>query len=339
MIDVLSYLPARRKQTSSGWISFNAVCCQHNGNTADRRQRGGIKLSDQGWSYHCFNCGYTASFILGRNVSLKARRLLTWLNVPQEEIERINLESLRHRSVEGLINDRQRAYGQLADIKFDEADLPTHSEFLDNPDCEEYQYLVRRRAPLDYPYMIIWNGDSNKQHHTRSGVVIPFTYDNVIVGYTIRFLDDRMPKYINKMQPGYVFGTDLQKDNWQYAIVCEGIFDALSISGLAVMHNEINDAQAQLIRSLGKEIIVVPDQDQAGVGLVDRAMELGWSVSIPTWPDGVKDINDAVIKLGRLATLMTIMQARQTSRIKIELSKKQLIKKFDNGSKTQNSGL
>jgi DNA primase len=110
--------------------------------------------------------------------------------------------------------------------------------------------------------------------------------------------------------------------------VCEGIFDALSISGLAVMHNEINDAQVRLIRSLGKEIVVVPDQDRAGVGLVDRAMELGWSVSIPNWPDGVKDINDAVIKLGKLTTLMTIMQARETSRIKIEMRKKQFIKRL-----------
>ena len=109
--------------------------------------------------------------------------------------------------------------------------------------------------------------------------------------------------------------------------MCEGIFDALSISGLAVMHNDINDAQARLIRSLGKEIIVVPDQDTAGVALIDRAIELGWSVSIPSWPDGVKDINDAVIKLGKLTALMTIMQARETSRIKIEMRKKQFIKR------------
>jgi hypothetical protein len=328
MFDVLSYLPARRKQTASGWISFNAVCCSHNGQNVDKRSRGGLKQSDQGWSYHCFNCGYTASFIIGRNVSLKARRLLAWLNVPQEEIERINLESLRHRSVEGLINDRQRVYGQLADIKFDETDLPTHTEFLDDPNCEEYQYLVRRCAPMDYPYMIIWNGDSNKQHHTRSGIVIPFTYNDVVVGYTIRFLDDRMPKYINNMQPGYVFGTDLQKDSWQCVVVCEGIFDALSISGLAVMHNDINDAQARLIRSLGKEIIVVPDQDTAGIALIDRATELGWSVSIPEWPEDVKDINDAVKKFGRIGTLLTIMQSRETSRIKIEIRKKQLVKRL-----------
>jgi DNA primase len=122
-----------------------------------------------------------------------------------------------------------------------------------------------------------------------------------------------------------VFGTDLQNDNWNYALVMEGVFDALSISGLAVLHAEINDAQVRLIRSLGKEVIVVPDQDVAGMKLVDRAVELGWSVSMPEWPD-CKDVNDAVVKYGRLATLITILQAREHSKIKIELRKKQIVK-------------
>ena len=113
MIDVLSYLPARRKTTASGWISFNAPCCVHNGERADRRQRGGFKPAPDGWSYHCFNCGFTASFRLGRNLGVRARRLLSWIGVPQEEIERINLESMRHRSMEGILADRNQMWNLL----------------------------------------------------------------------------------------------------------------------------------------------------------------------------------------------------------------------------------
>jgi DNA primase len=120
----------------------------------------------------------------------------------------------------------------------------------------------------------------------------------------------------------------LQQTNWQYAIVVEGVFDALSINGLAVLHAEINDAQVRLIRSLGREVIVVPDQDEAGMKLVDRAVELGWAVSMPEWPAGVKDANDAVVRLGRIGCLLSIIQAKETSRIKIELRKKQLVKQF-----------
>jgi DNA primase len=141
-------------------------------------------------------------------------------------------------------------------------------------------------------------------------------------------MDDRMPKYIQDIQHGYVFGTDLQRETWIYAIIVEGVFDALSIGGLAVLHAEVNDAQVKLIRSLGKEVIVVPDQDEAGMKLVDRAIELGWSVSIPEWPEGCKDINDAVIQLGRVGPLLTILQAKETSRIKIEMRRKQVVKQI-----------
>ena len=318
MIDVTSFLPAKRKQTSSGWVSFNAPCCIHRGDTQDKRQRGGIKPGTDGsWSYHCFNCGYTASFVLGRNLTFKARKLLQWLSVPQEEIERINLDSLKHKSIEGFMGERQEIVQKLQSIEFEDRDLPADTQPV-NERVEEY--LLSRRIPLDYPFLY--------KTMPRPGVVIPFTHNNQVVGHTTRFLDDRTPRYIQDIQPGYVFGTDLQKDTWQSVIVVEGVFDALSINGLAVLHAEINDAQVRLIRSLGREVVVVPDQDEAGMRLVDRAVELGWAVSMPAWPDGVKDVNDAVIRLGRLSTLITIMQAKETSKIKIELRKKQLAKKI-----------
>jgi len=248
------------------------------------------------------------------------------LGVPDNEIEMLNLESLRHRSIHGMIQDRQQMWNTLSGVSFEERDLPPFAELL-TPEHEFYWNYVRgRHVPDNFPAMVQIQNDGI--HWTRSHVVIPFTYDNKIVGYTCRFLDDRQPKFISDSQPGYVFGIDLQPADWQHVIVTEGIFDALSIGGVAVMHNTISDAQARLIRSLDKPITVVPDQDRAGVELIDRALELGWAVSIPDWPAGCKDVNDAVIKLGRLGTLLTIMQSRETSRIKIELRKRQLVKRI-----------
>jgi hypothetical protein len=325
MLDVLSYLPAKRKQTPSGWISFNAICCQHNGASLDKRGRGGIKVTDQGWSYHCFNCGYTASFILGRQLTFKARRLLSWMGVSDAEIDHINLESLRHRNIHGILADRQRTFNTISAIEFEERDLPPFAELL--TDEGNYRDYVRsRKVPEDFPVMVQIQNDGI--HWTRPHVIIPFTHNDQIVGWTCRFLDNKQPKFISDSQPGYVFGTDLQHNNWQSVIVTEGIFDALSIGGLAVMHNSISDAQARLIRSLGREVTVVPDQDQAGLELIDRAVELGWAVSIPDWPRHIKDVNDAVIEYGRFGALLTIMQARETSKIKIEIRKKQLVKRI-----------
>ena len=319
MIDVVAYLPAKRKQTPSGWISFNAPCC------ADKRQRGGLKVSDRGWSYHCFNCQFTASFILGRSVGFKARKLLGLLNVPERDIDLLNLESLRHRSIEGILDERQQIFNTLSDIKFEEKeDFPPHVELLTPEHTTYWEYVRSRCVPEDYPVMVQMENDG--VHWTRDHVIIPFTYKDTLVGWCARMLSGTGPKYINHSQPGYVFGTDLQKSDWQHVLVMEGIFDALCIGGLALMHNTVSDAQARLIRSLGKEITVVPDRDAAGMELVDRAVELGWAVSIPDWPEGIKDVNDAVVKMGKLATMITIFQAREVTKLKIELRKRQLAK-------------
>jgi hypothetical protein len=323
MLDIVSYLPHKRKLTPSGWYSFNAPCCAHNGQSPDRRQRGGLKITDESFSYHCFNCNYTASFILGRSVSFKARRLLGWMGVPDNEIEQLTLESLRHRSIHGLINDRQQTLNTLQGIEFEERELPAFSELLTQElSPERWQYVRARGVPEHFPIMTI-----TEQGYKRPNVIVPFTYNNQIVGHTTRYLDDRKPKYVSDVQPGYVFGIDQQQVHWQCVIVMEGIFDALSIDGVAVMHSEISDAQARLIRSLGRQVIVVPDQDQSGLGLIDRAVELGWSVSIPEWPD-CKDVNDAVQKYGQLATVLSILENAESSRIKIELRKKALVKRL-----------
>ena len=319
MIDVVAYLPTKRKQTPSGWISFNAPCCE------DKRQRGGLKVSDRGWSYHCFNCQFTASFILGRSVGFKARKLLGLLNVPERDIDLLNLESLRHRSIEGILDERQTVFNALSDIKFEEnEDFPPHVELLTPEHTVYWQYVQGRCVPEDYPIMVQMENDG--VHWTRDHVIIPFTYKDTLVGWCARMLSGSGPKYINHSQPGYVFGTDLQKPAWQHVLVMEGIFDALCVGGLALMHNTISDAQARLIRGLGKEITVVPDHDAAGMELVDRAIELGWAVSMPDWPESIKDVNDAVVKMGKLATMITIFQARETTKLKIELRKRQLAK-------------
>ena len=70
--------------------------------------------------------------------------------------------------------------------------------------------------------------------------------------------------------------------------------------------------------------MVVPDQDKTGLQLIDKAIEFGWGCSIPDWPPDIKDINDCVVRYGRIATLISIVNATETSSIKIELRKRKL---------------
>jgi hypothetical protein len=318
MFDILSIIPGKKKNTSSGWTSFNAICCSHFGHKTDRRGRGGIRFDGTNWAYHCFNCGFKCNFTLGRSISNKTRQLLTWCGIDDIEIQRWSLESLQHKDLLDFTQPKKKIK-----IKFNEHKLP-EGILLDKNDPQHkvfVDYVTNRGISIDeYPFMIT----PDEPGRMGNRVIIPYTYKNKIVGHTSRFLDSRIPKYLNEQQQGYVFNIDMQKPEWTVCIVTEGIFDALAIDAVAVMHDDISNEQVQLLSTLNKSIIVVPDQDKTGLKMCDRALELGYQVSLPDWGNEVKDVNDAVVKYGKLATLLSILQSATNSKIKIELRKKQI---------------
>jgi len=324
MFDILSIIPGKKKNTSSGWISFNAVCCGHRGHKADRRGRGGLKFDGPtNWVMHCFNCTFSCNFILGKPISPRARDFLQWCGVDKEQVQRWSLESLQHKDMLDFILPKRHT-----SVKFNEKILPK-GELLDssNPEHKVYvDYLTSRKIDTEsYPFLVTPNDDAIGGRN-KNRVIVPYTYNNMIVGHTSRYLDNRIPKYINDQQPGYVFNIDIQKPEWQVCVVTEGIFDALSIDGVAIMHDDISNEQAMLLAQLNRRIIVVPDFDKTGLKMIDRALELGYSVSLPPWGPGVKDVNDAVIKYGKLPTLLAIIQHATMSRIKLELQRKKIVK-------------
>jgi DNA primase len=119
-----------------------------------------------------------------------------------------------------------------------------------------------------------------------------------------------------------VYGLDEQRYNKVFAVVCEGQLDAIHVEGCALGGSEISDQQAMLLNRLQKQIIVVPDRDKAGSKLVERAIELGFSVSMPEWSSDINDIGDSVLKYGRLYTLHSIATYAEDSALKIRLKAK-----------------
>jgi hypothetical protein len=319
MFDILSVIPGKKKLTQSGWHSFNAVCCHHRGHKPDKRSRGGIRMDGDNWSMHCFNCGFKCGFTLGKSITKNTKQLLSWSGIDEQQIQRWSLESLQHKDLLSYVQVKK----QKKKIKFKDHELPL-GEFIDinNPLHKVYVDYVQSRGinVNDYPFMITPN-ESGRQGNR---IIIPYTYQNKIVGHTSRFLDNKTPKYINEQQQGYVFGIDFQKPEYEVCILVEGIFDALSINGCALTHNTINDDQVELLSQLNRKIIFVPDRDKTGLATCDRALELGYSVSIPNWESDVKDVNDAVVKYGKLATLLSILQNATTSKVKIEIQRRKL---------------
>jgi hypothetical protein len=316
MLDILSVIPGKKRRTPNGWVSFNAVCCHHRGHKPDRRSRAGIIFDENTWSYSCFNCNFKCGNSPGKLFSSNTKRLLEWCGIDDAQIERWSFESYGMRGIIDAMQQQPKPF--IAN--FDTKHLPEGSVPLDpsNPDHKIHvDYLASRGlSPTSHSYYV----DSNDS--ARQRIIIPYYYDGRVVGNTSRFYDGRAPKYISDQQRGYVFNIDAQRSKSSVCILVEGQFDAISIGGCAYMGSTISDQQASLLNRLRKTMIVVPDHDSAGLSVCDRALELGYRVSIPEWEDDIKDVNDAVRRYGRLTTLLSILESATSSKIKIEMIRK-----------------
>jgi len=324
---VVSLLPPRRKTTPSGWISFDAPCCIHNGESQDKRGRGGIITSGDGAvSYHCFNCNYKTGWKPGGHFGYKMRKLLGWLGADDSEVQRLVIEAVRIRDDLDVPVEKE----EEIQVHFDAHALPEGAleiqhwqDRLNEEDIEPFteccKYLLDRDPNYEWP--TYWSNTTLMKHR----VIIPFMWKTDVVGYAARAVVDNVtPKYMAHRPAGYVFNSDRQTADRKCIIVVEGVFDAVAIDGVGTLGNNINETQADIIDSIGKEVICVPDKDIAGEQMIDSALEYGWSVSFPDWHEDVKDVSDAVLKYGKLFTLTSIIEAKQSNKLKIQLARKKL---------------
>ena len=327
---VLTSLPAGRKKTPSGWISFNAPCCIHNGESADKKKRGGIMTSADGTvSYHCFNCGFKANYVIGRKLNQKMRTFMGYIGIADDTIRKLAIEAMREE--EGDTKFEKKKF-----VTFNKKELPKNTRTLDTW-LEKYttgalsntelksidnllNYLSSRGIGPDW-YDFMYSTDKVWDVYQR--LLIPFYWRGDIVGFTGRmFEESNGVKYYTDVWPGYVFNMDAQDWSRKFVLVTEGPFDAITISGISILGSEINDTQRELINGLGRQVIVVPDRDAPGEKLINQATEFGWGVAFPEWEDGVNDVADAVMKYGRLFTIQSILKTTETSKLKIDLKRK-----------------
>ena len=327
---ILNSLPANKKKTPSGWISFNAPCCIYNGETQDRKKRGGIMAGADGTiSYHCFNCGYKASYVIGRKLTQKMRTFMSYIGIADDTIKKLAIEAMRYE--EGDIKYEKKRF-----VNFHKKQMPKNTHSLDvwlekyvAKDLTAPQYnkidnllnylKVRGIDPTWYDFM--YSPDMYFNFNQR--LIIPFYWRGDVVGYTGRLFETvEKVKYVTDVQPGYVFNMDAQDWTRKFIIVTEGPFDAITVSGVSILGSEINDIQRELINNLNRQVIVVPDRDAPGEKLINQAIEFGWSVAFPEWDKTVEDVADAVAKYGRLFVLQSIIRSTETNKLKIDLKRK-----------------
>ena len=192
---VKSILPARRKTNpSNGWISFDAPCCETQGLTQKRLQRGGITLgADGAVSYHCFNCGTKAHYAPGRQLNFKFKRLLRQFGADESDIKRLIIEAIRIRE---LINPEEVKEEEETKIEFKARELPkdalSFQQLLTYHILDDFKrvpallnsavdYIKSRKINTD-KYEFYWTDSVEHSLHQR--VIIPCIWEGKTIGYT-----------------------------------------------------------------------------------------------------------------------------------------------------------
>ena len=190
---IKTVIPLKHKLAAKGWISFNAPCCTHNGETQDKRGRGGLVLGTDGSVvYHCFNCGFKTGWRPGLHFGLKIRKLVEWMGMDEGLIMRLQFDALRDLDEEIVYQERINEA-----IHFEPRDLPENTVLLkdasDHDALDAIKYLNDRGFDLD-DFDWMW---SNTEGYNRRAI-IPFTWENNIVGYTARSIDFKISKDQNE---------------------------------------------------------------------------------------------------------------------------------------------
>lgn len=328
-----SLLPPRAKHSPSGWTSFNAPCCQHRGHSPDTRKRAGIRFDGNGIVYNCFNCKFSTGWQPGSPFGEKIKSLARWLGAGEDDIKTMVFEAMKTESEDYHEQEYQPK------VEFENKPLPEHAmslmdwsgilegeieEQIGPQFIEVLRYLMSRGYDNPFNHDFYWSPASGYIDR----VIIPFRWQGRIVGNTARKITEGKPKYLSDQHPHFVFNFDKQTEDQKYIFVCEGPFDALNIGGVALLTNDIADQQARIINSLGAEVIVIPDQDNSGLQLINKAIHYNWSVAFPNWDDDIKDCADAVKKYGKLFTIVDIINTAKQGEIKITMAMNSLKKKL-----------
>lgn len=323
------------KPTPSGWHKANCPMCGHRGHRPDRRERFGLLPQPTGFGMNCFNCGFGARWEQGHDLSRDLREFLRVVGVPGPDIDALVFEAYVNRhNIQGvtpraLVGNPQTFW--VSQPLPDNTHSVSHwlSQGCEHPDLISVAEYALSRGVEDLG-LVSWSHSDG--HFMRKRLLIPFTWRGRTVGFTGRMVGseaNRRNRYYHEIPRHFVYNLDPQASyQRRYTIVTEGVFDALLTDGVSTLGNKVSVEQAHIINTLHTEKVVCPDRDRDGEGLVEAAIEHGWSVSFPPWERGVKDAGDAVMRYGRLFTVYSILNNSVSDPDKIRLWRRMDLEKY-----------
>lgn len=300
--------------------SWNRVYCAVCGDgTHEKGPRGGWKFSGDMAAYHCFNCGvkgtldFTREFPLSKEMS----KILEAFGVDKKDYLPL------------LFKDKTKEYVKpkfklnVATIELPDLFVPLEQAPPDKLEMALQVLDDHCMSITDYPFYFsmppLHNQieDFSDEIYYRSianRLIVPAYSRSQVIYYEARILIDKKdaPKYISskggsKSDSCYFMDRIYEKTTAPLYIT-EGFFDAWHINGIATMRNDISSNMIELLNSIDRPKVVVPDRGGDSNKLAEVAVANGWGISILRYSN-CKDISENVKKYGKLLTSKTLYES------------------------------
>jgi hypothetical protein len=322
---IRQYITIPAAKNGRGWHSLRCMVCNDHKN----KKRGGWNFDKDKVAYHCFNCNAKAVYDPAEgNLSKEMRRILTAYSIPEEEINKLILRSLKAKTP----GTKQHAQEKKLVLESKELPLPPHFYLLGSKEKDAWadvavEYLeTRGMKPTDYKFYLSSGGKTAEEKQWKGRLIIPMYRHGKLIFYQGRDLTNsaRRLKYLSPSseKETVMYGYDeLERVVETPLYIVEGFFDAFHINGIAVIGNVLTESQLKILKRCHRPKVVIPDRRGDGHKLALQGLEQGWSVSFPDIAN-CKDVNDAIVKYGKLYVQKSIVENTKTgflARTMIEL--------------------
>lgn len=275
----------------------------------DHSERAGFLFDGDVVVYNCFNCQTKAKHEEHSSaMSGNMRYVLKAFGVTDNEIDEVLGTAFFNKSTASKDITLESLKPQVS-LFTPEVPLPPKSFLLGSAQSPEFQkplidYLESRC--LDYRALKAYFSLDTKYLNR---VILPCMRDGKIIFWQARTITNAKPRYISPgtNKDAVLWGYDELRSSYGLPLfITEGIFDAASIDGIALLGSTISEAKLQILQQTRRRICVVIDRDDNGGRLAQLALSYGWEITFP--PKNAKDANDSVKRFGKLFTLFTLMR-------------------------------
>lgn len=299
--------------TGTGWRPVLCKVCNDRGH---KGKRAGFKFDHDKVAYHCFNCGHAAIYDPHENKKMprKMVEVLRAFNVPDEEWQQVLFASLVAHDQHG--NRESARQHPQTHIEPPTINPPNIFYFLkdakrDDKWAEIARFYLQDRNvdPNSYPFMLSRKTSTPHLKKWFGRVIIPIYKDNRLIFYIGRDLTGKATKKYESpsvSRERVLCGFERLFEHTDIPLyVVEGWFDAQAIDGVAILGNELSDAQITWLNRSRRKKVYIPDRFGSGFISAKQALKQGWCISTPDI-GSCKDISEANDKYGRLYVMKTI---------------------------------